>query len=88
MPTIAPHAVFGARRRRVPCPPPSLVPLRDRDGFNGTEVPRCLPTLRVGGVQAAKVIRPDVGDAWGVLVELDPIVVTRLVEANLLTNLI
>ena len=86
MPLLAPHAVFAARWREVPCPPPRLIPSRDREGFNGSEVRRLFPALPAGGVQAAKVVRPDVGDAWGVLPELDPIVATRLVEADLLTN--
>ena len=86
MPLLAPHADLGARWRGVPCPPPRSVPARDRDGFYGPEVRRCLPAFQAGGVQAAKVVRPDVGDAWGVLPELDPIVATRLVEADLRTN--
>ena len=86
LPLLAPHADLGARWRGVPCPPPRSVPAWDRDGFDGSEVRRCLPAFQAGGVQAAKIVRPDVGDAWGVLPQLDPIVATRLVEADLLTN--
>ena len=82
MPSLAPHAVLGARWRGVPCPPPRSVPSRDRECFDGSEVRGFLPALRARGVQAAKVVRSDVGDAWGVLRQLDPIVATRLIETN------
>ena len=85
-PLLVPHANLGARWRGVPCPPPRSVPARDRVGFDGSEVRRFHPAFQAGGVQAAKVVRPDVGDAWGVPVELDPIVATRLVEVDFLTN--
>ena len=86
MPLLAPHADLGARWRGVPCPPPRPVPAWDRDGFDGSEVRRCLPASQAGGVQAAKIVRRDVGDVWGVLSQLDPIATARLVETDFLTN--
>ena len=86
LPLLAPHADLGARWRGVPCPPPRFVPARDREGFDGSEVRRFHPASQAGSVQAAKVVRPDVGDTWGMLSKLDPIVATRLVEADLLSN--
>ena len=88
LPLLAPHAVLGPRWRGVPCPPPRFIPSRDSEGFDGSEVRRLLPALQAGGVQAAKVVRPDVGDAWGVLPELDPIVARRLVETDFLASIV
>ena len=64
----------------------TLYPGAGPRGLRGSDVRRFHPAFQAGGVQAATVVRPDVGDAWGVLPKLDPIVATRLVEADLLTN--